>query len=135
VERTPHATFEIGLVVEDARAIDSSRLVASVALLHQPIAVAALIEVLPVVWLQAGYELSDVCEILLVEEMRTVAATTLLEACCIVVEHPFTTFAVDALVIRTHECFIEHPRLITIIVIKTQPLMYVLRLWHLSDDT
>jgi hypothetical protein len=25
--------------------------------------------------------------------------------------------------------------LITIIVIKTQPLMYVLRLWHLSDDT
>jgi len=65
----------------------------------------------------------------------TVTAAALLEMRCIVIQHAFATLAVDALVIGAHESFVEHPRLIAIVVVETQPLMDVLRLWHLSDDS
>jgi hypothetical protein len=85
--------------------------------------------------LEAGDVLADGRKILLVEEVCTVTATTLLQMRCIVIQHTFATLAVYALVIGAHEGLVEHPRLIAIVVIETQPLMDVFRLWHLSDDS
>jgi hypothetical protein len=78
--------------------------------------------------LEARNVLADGGEILLVEEVCTITAASLLEMRCVVIQHAFATLAVDALVIGAHEGLVEHPRLITIVVVETQPLMDILRL-------
>ncbi|MGA1706998.1 MAG: hypothetical protein ACO39X_08160, partial [Candidatus Nanopelagicaceae bacterium] len=91
----------------------------SIALLHQPVAASTLVVVLPVTRLEAGAVLADGREILLVEEVCTVTAASLLEMRCIVIQHAFATLTVDALVIGAHESLVEHPRLIAIVVVET----------------
>ena len=57
--------------------------------------------------------------------MRAVTATTLLQFGGIVVKHAFTALAVDAHVVGTHVCRINHPSLIGVAVGKTDVFVEV----------
>ena len=86
-------------------------------------------------WLKPGDVFANIRQIGFVEEVCAVAAASLLEVCRVIIEHALAPFAIDALVVRTHERLVEHPGLVPLVIVETQPFMDVLWLWHLSDDS
>ena len=78
---------------------------------------------LPMFRLESFYRLFDRCKILLIDEVSAVAATTLLQFGCIVIEYTLAALAVNARPVRKHKCRIDHPCLFGIWVGKTDPLM------------
>jgi hypothetical protein len=77
-------------------------------------------------WLEALHGFADRSEIFLIEKMRAVTATTLLQFGCIVIQHTLTALAVNAHVVGTHVCRINHPSLIGVAIGKTDVFVEVI---------
>jgi ABC-type enterochelin transport system permease subunit len=72
---------------------------------------------------EALYRFFDRCEIFFVDEVSTVAATTLLQFGCVVIKYAFAARAVDAGPVGEHKCRIDHPCLLGVWVGETNPLV------------
>ena len=112
MERTSHAAGEVGFVVKDARAVDTPRDVGSIAFFGEPTTIGALCVILPMLRLEAFYRFSNGREVLLIDEMRPITATALLQCCRIIVQNPLAAISVDALPIGAEERGVHQPRLI-----------------------
>ena len=115
--------IESWLVVKDASTVNTSGYVGSVAVRRKPALIFAFFKILPVFRLEPLHRFFDLRQILLVNEMSTVAATSLHQVLGRIVEDAFAAIAINAGPVGTQECCVDLPSLVAVGIRKTDPFM------------
>ena len=131
VQRTPDAAGEPGAVEEDAGVVDEPAHghVAAVRPRRTPgrgTLLAGLRVELHLVGPQADERLHHVGDVVVVDEVGSVAAAPLLELGRRSVEDPLAALTVDAAIVRTQERGVEHPRALLVGILEADPLVQIL---------